>query len=342
VSEKKPASTSPPEPSSPGAGRPPDAFTDDFLKQLKSGAGLPAEGQEILNAALKALNRPSVETDVATSMLDMEAESRRPAASGTCDICGHQNRPGNQFCGMCGLPLPEYAAAPSSPAQADAREGARPSVRSSTAQPPGVHFYHHHYHHHYFPAGAEAGNGALASAPRASFPEGAREAGRVRAAGGSQPMSRAEAAVRKVMQDWALACNTKHLDDLADIYASDAIILRPNHPPVRGTAAIREFFVAILDAGFGEAELDPVRLEVFGDIAYEAGRCKALVPVAVSKRREERGKYLTLLARQSNGEWKIISDCWSSDLSLSVGEPENARAANPGAASKAGIPRKPL
>ena len=155
-------------------------------------------------------------------------------------------------------------------------------------------------------------------------------------------MSRAETSVRKLMQDWALACNTKHLDDLVSLYAGDAMVLRPNHPPVRGTAAIREFFVATLDAGFGEAELDPMRLEVFGDIAYEAGRCKALVPVAVSKRREERGKYLTLLAREGNGEWKIISDCWSSDLSLS-GEPDSARPSAPAsAAMKSPLPRKNL
>jgi len=154
-------------------------------------------------------------------------------------------------------------------------------------------------------------------------------------------MSRAEVSVRKAMQDWALACNTKHLDDLVDIYASDAIVLRPNHPPVRGTSAIREYFVATLDAGFGEAELEPVRMEVFGDIAYEAGRCKALVPIAVSKRREERGKYLTILARQNNGEWKLIADCWSNDLSLSIGETEG-KSAGPSSAAKPGLPRKGL
>jgi uncharacterized protein (TIGR02246 family) len=160
-------------------------------------------------------------------------------------------------------------------------------------------------------------------------------------AGAGVPQNRTEAAVRKLLQDWAFACNTRHLDDLVGIYATDALLLRPNHPSVRGTAAIREFFVAALDAGFCEAELDPMRLEVFGDIAYEAGRCKALVPVAVSKRREERGKYLTLCARQSNGEWKIVADCWSSDLALSLGpEIEGARAPSSAVPAKTAFPRK--
>jgi ketosteroid isomerase-like protein len=68
----------------------------------------------------------------------------------------------------------------------------------------------------------------------------------------------------------------------------------------------------------GEAELEPLRVEVAGDMAYEVGRCKALVPGATGKRREERGKYLWVCARQSNGEWKLTVDCWSSDLSLTM------------------------
>lgn len=131
-------------------------------------------------------------------------------------------------------------------------------------------------------------------------------------------MSRAEAAVRRIAHEWVLACNTKHLDDLLDLYVPDALVLRSNCPPVRGAAAVREFFFGALDAGLGEAEIEPLRVEVVGDLAYEAGRCKALIPGATGKRREERGKYLWVCARQNNGEWKLAADCWSSDLTLST------------------------
>ena len=140
---------------------------------------------------------------------------------------------------------------------------------------------------------------------------------RARSTVGGATLSRAELAVRKITQDWALACNGKQLDDLVELYGADAVVLRPNVPPVRGTAAIREFFFGVLDAGLGDVEMDPLRVEVFGDIGYEAGRCQMLVPFAMGKRREERGKYLLTVARQS-GEWKILADCWSSDLSLGV------------------------
>lgn len=149
-------------------------------------------------------------------------------------------------------------------------------------------------------------------------------------------MSRAEAGVRRITQEWVLACNTKHLDDLLDLYVADALVLRSNYSPVRGAAAVREFFFGALDAGLGEVEIEPLRVEVIGDMAYEAGRCKALVPSATGKRREERGKYVWVCARQSNGEWKLAVDCWSSDLSLTTLESDVPQ----GPAVKSSQPRK--
>ena len=70
-----------------------------------------------------------------------------------------------------------------------------------------------------------------------------------------------------------------------------------------GQQPIREFFFGLLDAGMSEVEMDPQRAELLGDYGYETGRCKSLVPSAVGKRREDRGKYLVLLNRQANGDY---------------------------------------
>ncbi len=174
---------------------------------------------------------------------------------------------------------------------------------------------------------ARSGGDAMREPPRDSGREPMRE-DKLRATAALRgDMSRAEAAVRNLAHEWVLACNTKHLDDLIELYTHDALVLRSNCPPVRGAAAAREFFFGALDAGLGEVEVDPLRVEVVGDLAYEAGRCKALIPSATGKRREERGKYLWVCARQGNGEWKLAADCWSSDLTLSGLEsdvPQNA------------------
>jgi len=241
-----------------------------------------------------------------------------------CHVCGHRNRSGTRFCGMCGAALTAREETRENWAAAEQKE----RLPGSGQPVLETHHYHHHYHHHYLPGGSDG------ATPRVQEP-GREDKMRPNAALRGD-MSRAEAAVRRITHEWVLACNTKHLDDLLDLYTADALVLRSNYPPVRGAAAVREFFFGALDAGLGEVELEPLRVDVVGDLAYEAGRCKALVPGATGKRREERGKYLWVFARQANGEWQLAADCWSSDLSLTMLESEVPA----GAAVKTREPRK--
>jgi ketosteroid isomerase-like protein len=115
-----------------------------------------------------------------------------------------------------------------------------------------------------------------------------------------------------------------HIDDLLELYAADATLIRSSVPPVRSLPAIREFLISLLEAGLGDVEMESLRVEVLGEIALDLGRCKMLVPVAMGKRREERGKYLIVLVRQPAGTWKILADCWSADLAVAAPPPESA------------------
>ena len=286
----------------------------------------PKLGPESKAAFFQAIQRLSLDQSAEESV-NVNAESESTGQQ-TCPACGTANRKGNNFCASCGATLlksPQPSAVES------------PSLMPAP-EAPGDHHYHHHYHHHYFSSADGMELGASPDLRAASGGATAREALRVRAPLSGPSLSRAEAALRKATQDWALACNTKQLDDLVDLYLPDALVQRPNVPAVRGAAAIREFFFGLLDAGMSEVELDPLRTELFGDFGYEAGRCKSLVPIAMGKRREERGKYLILLSRQANGEWRIAADSWSSDLSLGgAGE----QLAKPSMSLGAPIPRPP-
>ena len=275
----------------------------DYVSRLKSSMSQSKSNDENISEALQrmVLQMEAGETTGAMA----EVEERRQ-----CRACGGQNPPGNRFCARCGVPLQ------------NAPEGEAPPATINLLKPEemaaGQHHYHHHYHHHYFAAGeGQPGVGGSSAGSAA----GAREAGKVRTPSAGTGPSRAEAAVRKLSQDWAQACNTKHLDDLVDLYAADAMVVRPNVQPVRTAAAIREYFFAALEAGLGDVEMDPLRVELLGEFAYEVGRCTMLVPAAMGKRREERGKYVILSARQA-GEWKVVVDCWSSDLSLTEAKPQ--------------------
>ena len=324
-----------------------------LYRRLQSELQRPKPSPQALTAALESVQRLDAEMDteqVAQHAQDIAKDIADSSPAAVCGVCGHPNRGNNKFCGACGTAMGATAADAPAAAQAERRPrpialGPNPFLDPEPQLEPGpqpermpsrsgqeTHHFHHHYHHHFF-QGAQEGmvpRGA-ASEPRADF-EKMRPTAALRG-----EMSRAEAGVRRITQEWALACNTKHLDDLLDLYVADAMVLRSNYPPVRGAAAVREFFYGALDAGLGEVELEPLRVEVIGDLAYEAGRCKALVPGATGKRREERGKYLWVCSRQSNGEWKLAADCWSSDLSLTVLESDVPQ----GLAVKSSQPRKP-
>ncbi|MGB6631836.1 MAG: DUF4440 domain-containing protein, partial [Terriglobales bacterium] len=216
-------------------------------------------------------------------------------SANTCSACGGLLPAGARFCVWCGIP-----------SQSATGDATAQSQASGTAQ--------HHFHHHYHHLVPSRGN---ASAAPSSESESSTLRGRAPGSAATASVSgRAEASARQVVQDWAQACNTKHIDDLLELYAADATLIRSSVPPVRSLPAIREFLISLLEAGLGDVEMESLRLEVMGEIALDLGRCKMLVPIAMGKRREERGKYLIVLVRQSTGTWKILADCWSSDLAV--------------------------
>jgi len=312
--KKLPKPSAPPPAPEPGT----SSHLEEFFRSLQPEMRRPKPDQDAIAAAMEAAQRLATETDAEQAAEDM-AQGTTNSGAAVCRVCGHRNRPGNRFCAMCGVAAGEGET--TRPGWAQEEEALQKPGGGSGRPALETHHYHHHYHHHYLPGGYEG------TAPRAGQDSARQDSARYDPARDDKmrpnaalrgDMSRAEAAVRRVTHEWVLACNTKHLDDLLDLYVADALVLRSNYPAVRGAAAVREFFFGALDAGLGEVEVEPLRVEIVGDFAYEAGRCKALVPGATGKRREERGKYLWVFARQSTGEWKLAADCWSSDLTLTV------------------------
>ena len=294
---------------------------EDFFQRLPGSFRWPKPNAEAVAAAVEAIHRMSGGTEtIVPTIGPTTAEPDEPGSA--CSGCGGSLPARARFCVWCGLPtqpVADDAAAPS-------RSGA------------GQHHIHHHYHHFVqgqgvlgqVVTGLGASQGASADESVPSAPRGRAPgpAGNASSGPGSKSGGRAEVAARQVVQDWAHACNTRHIDDLLELYASDATLIRSSVPPVRSLPAIREFLISLLEAGLGDVEMESLRVELMGDIAIDLGRCKMLVPVAMGKRREERGKYLVVLVRQPAGTWKILADCWSADLAVSAPAEPAARKAS--------------
>lgn len=279
---------------------------DEFFHRLPSNFRWPKPSDESVAAAVESIQRMA--GGVAGADLTGDEYANQGEA---CAGCSAALEPGARFCVQCGLP---------------ATSAGEAKARSPHAANGAVHHYHHHYHHF-----ASATPSASPAEPEATAPRG-----RAPGTQGTAPGGRAEFLARQVAQNWAQACNTKHLDDLLELYASDATLIRSNVPPVRSLPAIREFLHSLLEAGLGELEMESLRIELMGDIAMDLGRCKMLVPVVMGKRREERGKYLLVMVRQAAGTWKILADCWSSDQAIS-----STPAAEPAKKMEPVPPRKP-
>ena len=280
---------------------------------------------------LRAMQQFALEQSVEESVkVTSESES---AGRQICSACGSPNRKGNSFCANCGVPLqkaPEGAEiAPANPSQRLKCPAIITTIITITTI--------------ISPAARHGAGGNSRSCRSAGGGAGspARDLARVRTPLGGA--SHEPGRNRSPQDHPGLGHGLQHetAGRPGEPLCSRCHRAAAECSMVRGAAAIREFFFGLLDAGMSEVEMDPQRAELFGDYGYETGRCKSLVPSAAGKRREERGKYLVLLNRQANGEWKIVADSWSSDLSLGGGaEPPVKAGVAPGTAIP-GLPRKP-
>ena len=280
---------------------------ENFLQKLPANFRWPKPDAASVAAAEEAVqrvaSRPAAgdkEKEKTNNLADVDDADDTESI---CAACGGLLPTVARFCVWCGIPTRR---AGGDLADQDARQR-----------------HVHHHFHHIMPAQATAAPAEQPVAAPAARPS-------------TSPGGRAEAAARQVVQNWVQACNIKHIDDMLELYSADATVIRSNVPPVRSLPAIRTFLVSLLEAGLGDVEMESLRFEMLGDMALDIGRCKMLVPVAMGKRREERGKYLIVMTRKSGNEWKILADSWASDLPLNTPTPEAAK--KPSEAARPGPP----
>jgi len=174
--------------------------------------------------------------------------------------------------------------------------------RISSRTTSGQHHYHHHYHH-------------IVARPRLQCKYIGRRAGSVRSSRQDRAVLRREVPGDSRAEDrgspggaglGAGGCNTKHLDDVLELYAADATVIRSSLPPIRSLPSIREFLFSLLEAGLGDVEMESLRTEVMGEVLWIWAAAKMLVAGCDGKRREERGKYLVVLVRQPTGDMEDL------------------------------------
>lgn len=123
--------------------------------------------------------------------------------------------------------------------------------------------------------------------------------------GQSQGEPGSRKAIEAAVQRYVEASNQGDAEALASLYADDAVLLPPDHEPVRGRAAIGEFWRQGTDEGL---EVSTLTVEVDGNLGYLVGRYN--LP-ATDEEPADSGKYVMCLKRQRDGAWKLTADIWN-------------------------------
>jgi uncharacterized protein (TIGR02246 family) len=139
------------------------------------------------------------------------------------------------------------------------------------------------------------------------------------AAGNASSGSAAADDVKRVEQDMLAAWKAKDAAKLASYYTDDAAVATPGAPVLTGHDAIVKSFEAdFMDPTFS---LDYANAETkvagSGDLAFTRGTFRVSFTNPQSKKAQNMsGNYLTVFARQPDGDWKAAEDFATEGLAV--------------------------
>ena len=121
-----------------------------------------------------------------------------------------------------------------------------------------------------------------------------------------------EDGIAKIRLDWARDLHEKRLDDIAIMYAPDAVFIQPNGERVSGRAAIRELCKNVMATFTSDLIFHSINSENSGDLAYDSGDFReTLIKLADGSKTESSGSYVMVFKRQPDGNWLIAQQMWT-------------------------------
>jgi ketosteroid isomerase-like protein len=125
-----------------------------------------------------------------------------------------------------------------------------------------------------------------------------------------------EKRLRDMDAQWAKAAAAKDIEQTIAYYSPDAIVLPPNAASAATKEEVRNIWKDMLASPGLAITWQPtkVQLDKSGDMAWISGTYELTMNDASGKPLNDRGKYLEVWERQTDGNWKCRADMWNSDL----------------------------
>jgi uncharacterized protein (TIGR02246 family) len=139
----------------------------------------------------------------------------------------------------------------------------------------------------------------------------------------AQPAQTAPAAVSKVRDAYVAAVHAGDAKGIAGLYSEDGVEMPPNQAMAKGRPAIEKYHAGLLTGHTVKLSLTPMETIASGDVAYDVGTYSQTVTPKQSDGTpmNDRGKYVVLLRRASDGTWRVRHAIYNSDLPPRPGPP---------------------
>ena len=132
-----------------------------------------------------------------------------------------------------------------------------------------------------------------------------------------------ERLLRDLDAEWTKAAAAKDVERTIAYYSDDAIVFPPNATSAATKEAIRNGWKDMFASPGFVITWQPTRVQVgkSGEMAWVSGTYELTMNDASGKPINDRGKYLEVWEKQTDGNWKCAADMWNSDLAAPAPAP---------------------
>ena len=129
-----------------------------------------------------------------------------------------------------------------------------------------------------------------------------------------------EQLLRSLDGDWAKTAAGKDVEQTVAYYSDDAIVFPPNATSAATKESIRNAWKKMFASPGFVITWKPTKVRVgkSGEMARVSGTYELTKNDASGKPINDRGKYLEVWEKQTDGNWKCAADMWNSDVATSA------------------------
>jgi uncharacterized protein (TIGR02246 family) len=122
-------------------------------------------------------------------------------------------------------------------------------------------------------------------------------------------MSADEQAIRQMIALWHSATARGDVDTVLGLMDENAVFLVTGQPPMRGREGFSQGLRGLLKTHRIESSSDVQEVEVSGHLAYVWNRLEVkVIALADGKAVTRSGNALSILHKQSDGQWRLVRD----------------------------------